>query len=220
MARAALTRVSIDRVAKTFGTTVALRAVSGTLRGGELTVIEGPNGSGKSTLLRILGTVLQPTAGQVLYEPVGDDLARVRAEVGWVSHESLTYGDLSGRANVELAAKLHGLDAAQAWRQVAERFELRAFADRPVRTLSRGQRQRIALARSLVHSPSLLLLDEPTTGLDRAGTERLLGALDERLAGGAIAVVVSHGLEALGERCRQRIVLRRGRVAQCERLPG
>lgn len=187
----AMERVSIRRLVKTFGPTVALRGVGIDLRPG-LTVIEGPNGSGKSTLLRIIGTVLRPTSGTVSYHPLGRDLERVRATTGWLSHEPAAYPDLSGRANVELAAELLGLVPDEAWRRSVERFDLGAFAERPLRTNSRGQRQRIALARALLHDPSLLLLDEPTAGLDPPSVELLREAVRRELDRDAIVVVVSH----------------------------
>ncbi len=201
---------------KTYGATVALRGVDVSLEHSKLTLIEGSNGSGKSTLLGILGTVIKPTSGTVMYEPLGDDLDEVRYEVGWLSHESLTYPDLSGRENIELAAKLVELPLDEVWARVSERFELGVFAQRPVRTYSRGQKQRVALARALVHEPSLVLLDEPTTGLDKAGVKRLLAVVDDEVSRGAVVVVVSHEPELFRERAGARWVLERGRVVQSE----
>jgi len=209
-----LTRIVGKGLIKTYGPTVALRGVDVTVRPGRLLVIEGANGSGKSTLLGILGTVVKPTSGRVVYEPLGDDPHDVRAEIGWLSHETMAYPDLSGRKNVELAARLVGLDVREAWARAASRFELGAFAERPVRTYSRGQRQRIALARALVHGPSLVLLDEPTTGLDKAGVSRLLAVVDEEVSRGAAVVVVSHEPELFATRVKDRLVLERGRVVQ------
>ena len=208
----------IDRIVgrglvKTYGSTVALRGVDVTLEAGRLTLIEGANGSGKSTLLGILGTVIRPTSGEVVYEPLGVDLSRVRATVGWLSHETLAYPDLTGRQNVELAAALHGLDIADAWSLAQERFELGTFASRPVRTCSRGQRQRVALARALVHEPSVVLLDEPTAGLDRGGVRRLLDVVEEEVARGALVAVVSHEPALFEQGARATIRLERGRVA-------
>lgn len=191
---------------------MALRGVDVTIDRAQLTLIEGANGSGKSTLLGILGTVVRPSAGTIVYEPLGDDLDDVRHEVGWLSHESLTYPDLSGRKNIELVASLVGIPLHDAWDRVAERFELGAFVSRPVRTYSRGQKQRVALARALVHGPSLILLDEPTTGLDKAGVKRLLSVVDDEVSRGAAVVVVSHEPELFRERAGARWVLERGRV--------
>ncbi|AUX26976.1 heme exporter protein A [Sorangium cellulosum] len=205
-------RVVARGVVKTYGTTAALRGVNATIEAGRLTLIEGANGSGKSTLLGILGTVVRPTSGTVVYEPLGEDAGQVRGAIGWLSHESLAYPDLTGRQNIELAASFHGLEATEAWRQAEERFELGSFALRPLRTCSRGQRQRIALARALVHEPSLVLLDEPTTGLDRSGVARLLTVVDAEVGRGAAVVVVSHEPEVFRSRAAARLTLERGRA--------
>jgi ABC-type multidrug transport system ATPase subunit len=213
-----ITRVIARELVKTYGATVALRGVSVSFSAGMLTLIEGANGSGKSTLLGIIGTVIRPSSGEVLYEPVGDDLRIVRGNLGWLSHETLAYPDLTGRQNIELAARAHGLDVGDAWRRVEERFELGAFARRPLRTCSRGQRQRVALARSLLHEPSVVLLDEPTTGLDKGGVERLLRIVEEEVRRGAVVAVVSHEPEVFRGRISARVVLERGRVALTEGL--
>lgn len=201
------------RLGKRYGVTTALRGVDVELRPGRLTRIEGANGSGKSTLLGLLGWSSAPSSGEVEYVTDGSTLsaAEARSSLGWVSHETLAYGDLSGRANVELASSLRGLDPVSAWNEVAARFELGSFAERPLRTNSRGQRQRVALARALVHRPSVILLDEPTTGLDGAGVARLVRVVTEEVERGAIVAVVTHEpavFEALGG---DRIVLERGR---------
>ncbi len=211
-AESALEVVRARKLVKTFGATAALRGVSFELLPGELTLIEGANGSGKTTLLRILGTMLRPTSGTVEYAPIGSDPDEVRRRIGWLSHEPLCYGDLTGRANIALAAELLGLDAGEAWGRVEARFELGRFAERPLRTTSRGQRQRIALARALVHEPSLILLDEPTTGLDRAGVARLLAILVEELARGAIVALVSHEPRTFEAMKPRRVELERGRL--------
>ncbi len=211
-APAAVTRIELDRVVKTFGSTAALRGVNGVITAGRLMLIEGANGSGKSTLLKILGTILKPTSGSVRYVPLGTERALVRAHIGWVSHEALAYADLSGRANVELAAAFHGIAAEVAWERAGERFELGRFAERPLRTNSRGQRQRVALARALVHQPGVVLLDEPTTGLDRAGVKRVVSIVSEEVTKGRLVVVVSHEPEIFEHLDPARIVLERGRL--------
>jgi heme exporter protein A len=206
-----LRRVVARKLVKSFGPIAALRGVDLELLTG-LTVIAGPNGSGKTTLLRILGCALRPTSGSVRYEPLGDDLARVRAAIGWLSHEPAAYPDLTGRANIELAAELLGLEPDRAWQRCVERFDLGRFAERPLRTNSRGQRQRIALARALVHDPSLVLLDEPTAGLDRSSVGHLKSAISELIERRAIVVVVSHDDELFSSFSSTYVNMERGRV--------
>jgi ABC-type multidrug transport system ATPase subunit len=214
-----ITRVVGRNLVKAYGSTVALRSVSVTFSAGQVCLVEGANGSGKSTLLGILGTVIRPTSGTVVYEPIGDDLMLVRGALGWVSHDTLAYPDLTGRKNVELAARLFGIDEREAWERASSRFELGSFALRPVRTYSRGQRQRLALARALLHEPSLVLLDEPTTGLDKGSVGRLLSVVAEEVARGAAVVVVSHEPELFREQGGARIVLERGRVVEAPISP-
>lgn len=203
-------RIELDSVSCLFGSTVALRAVTLRLARGALHLVMGANGSGKSTLLRVIGTALRPTSGHVRYWP-HEDVASVRREIGWLSHEGLGYADLSGRDNVRLAAALYGAGEG-AWEAACERFALGRFSTRPVRTNSRGQRQRVALARALVHRPSVLLLDEPTAGLDREGVRTLLGVLEEELSGETLVVLVSHEPEVFAHLRPRKVVLERGMV--------
>ncbi|HMJ12948.1 MAG TPA: ATP-binding cassette domain-containing protein, partial [Polyangiaceae bacterium] len=99
-------RIRVRAVTRLFGATPALRGVSASFSPGTITLLEGPNGAGKSTLLAIIGTVLSPSSGVVVYDPVGSERERVRAHIGWVAHESHCYRELTGRQNVELAARL------------------------------------------------------------------------------------------------------------------
>jgi heme exporter protein A len=205
--------IELANVTKTYGPVRALTGVSMRFADASVTVLRGPNGSGKSTLLSIVGTLARATSGRVNHGALGTTREQVRRTLGWVGHESLCYPDLTGRENIELAARLHRRDPRAAFEQAAARFDLGAFAGRQVRTYSRGQRQRVALARALVHSPRLLLLDEPTSGLDAAATERLTGVVRDEASGGAIVVVVTHDdvfASAVGGAV---IALDRGRVA-------
>ncbi len=184
--------ISLQSVTKTYGPVRALLGVSCTFAAGAITVLRGPNGSGKSTLLAVVGLMTKPTSGHIDHGELGSRRHEIRAALGWVGHESLCYPDLTGRQNVELAATLHGCDPRRAFATAADRFDLKVFADRPVRTYSRGQRQRIALARALVQSPRLLLLDEPTTGLDETAVARLVAVLREESVRGATIVISTH----------------------------
>jgi heme exporter protein A len=206
-------RIEVRGVTRSFGATLALRGIDVTFESGTISLLEGPNGAGKSTLLSIIGTVIRPGAGSVWYEPVGDDPDAVRRHLGWVAHESHCYRELGARANVLLAARLHGADTSEAWRKVADRFDIGHLADRPVGTLSRGQKQRVALARALAHDPTVLLLDEPWTGLDQKSTALLEQALVEERDRGALIIVVSHG-EGIAERIgARRVRIENGRIS-------
>jgi heme ABC exporter ATP-binding subunit CcmA len=204
--------VELRNVTKTYGPVRALVGVSCRFEAGRVTVVRGPNGSGKSTLLSVVATLTRPTSGVVDHGALGGGRAAVRRTLGWVGHESLCYPDLTGRENIELAARLHGRDAAQAYVRAVERFDLGAFGDRPFRTYSRGQRQRVALGRALVHEPRLLLLDEPTTGLDTQGAARLRAVVSEEARRGAVVVVVTHDDAFAGAMGGPVVTLDRGRI--------
>jgi heme ABC exporter ATP-binding subunit CcmA len=202
-------RIEVRGVTRRYGATLALRQVTASFHAGTLTFLEGPNGAGKSTLLAIIGTVLRPTSGSVWYEPLGEDQSQARRHIGWVAHESHCYRELTGRRNIELVAQIHGLgDASTRVDRVISRVGAEPFANRPVGTLSRGQRQRVALARALVHDPDVLLLDEPWTGLDVASVDKLEAVIREEVARGSLVIAVTHGAgtaERLGAR-RLRLV--------------
>ncbi|HWA76597.1 MAG TPA: ABC transporter ATP-binding protein [Polyangiaceae bacterium] len=205
-------RIEVRKVTRLFGATAALRGVDASFEAGTITLLEGPNGAGKSTLLSVIGTVLRPSSGEVRYEPLGTDHERVRAHLGWVAHDSHCYRELSVRENLDFAARVHGLDPDAAWGQIQSRVEIAHLAARKLGTLSRGQRQRIALARALLHSPSVLLLDEPWTGLDRRSAEQLESVLLAERVRGTLIIVVSHG-EGVAERLGARQVrIESGRV--------
>ena len=207
--------IDVRNVTKTYGPVRALVGVNWQVEEQSIGIVRGPNGSGKSTLLSILGTLARPTSGRVDHGALGRTHRDVRRSLGWLGHDSLCYPDLTGRENIELAARLYGCDAKTAFSRAALRFDLEGFANRPFRTYSRGQRQRVALARALVHAPRLLLLDEPTSGLDASSADRLAAVLGEEVEAGATIVVVTHDLgfgEALVALGAATLTLRRGRV--------
>jgi len=182
---------------RAYGAARALRGVDLRLAAGEALTVVGPNGAGKTTLLRVLAGLVRPSRGEVriLGRPLHRSDHDARRPIGFLPHQSLLYDDLTVQENVVFAARLFGVsDPAAAARRVLDELELSArAADRP-RSLSRGLLQRAALARALVHAPSVILLDEPFTALDTAGAERLRGLLQARRSAGAALVLVTHQL--------------------------
>lgn len=172
-----------------------LRDLSLQVPAGATLAVLGRNGAGKSTLLRILATLLRPHAGEVLV--FGEALPRrgfaVRARLGLLAHDPLLYRDLSGRENLGYHARLHGVGPERV-EELLEAVGMGRRADEPVRLLSRGLVQRLAVCRAVLHAPSLLLLDEPLANLDPAATE-LVGPLIGRDSG-ATRVLTSHDPQA------------------------
>lgn len=210
-------RVEARGLTKMYGATRALAGVDLDLRSGVVTVVEGPNGAGKSTLLGILTLQVRPTRGSLRFGEI-DAIASpdsLRKHIGVLSHASFCYPDLSGVENLVLAARLHGVaDPAARVKRLRDRFEIGGFGERALRTFSRGQVQRVALARALVNEPRLLLLDEPSTGLDAHATERLIEVVEAERARGALIALVTHDAalsRALGD---VHVVLTNGRVLE------
>jgi len=206
--------VRLAHISKSFGNVRAVVDVTLELEAGKVVVIEGPNGSGKSTLLGIVGTLIRPTSGTIDYGYLGRTRDDVRARLGWLGHDTLCYPDLTGRENIELAARLAGVDVDAAWKRSAERFSLGDFASRPMRTGSRGQRQRVALARALVHQPELVLLDEPSTGLDKTSVERVERVITEEAERGASVMMITHDATIARNLKALRYQMDRGRLSQ------
>ncbi|HSK02476.1 MAG TPA: ABC transporter ATP-binding protein [Kofleriaceae bacterium] len=219
--RAALTRVQIEKVGKRYGGERALASVSLELTARSMCALLGHNGAGKTTLLGVLSTLVRPSTGTVAYHAGGAAVAgeAVRREIGMLAHASLCYGELSARENLALFAGLYEVDGSPAAIDAAlDRVGLEPRArDRAARTYSRGMLQRLALARALLTRPSLVLLDEPFTGLDRGGALALGAELAQLRDGGAIVVVVTHDLEAIAGRTDHVAILRRGALVFEER---
>jgi len=187
--------ISLQDLGRDYGDRAALDGVEVELPPGETLAVLGPNGSGKTTLLRVLAGLLRPSRGRaaVLGCELPDEVWRLRGRVGYLAHEPLLYRDLSARENLRLAARLHGIERAEAADRVERLLEAVAMRERGadrVAELSAGMAQRVAACRAVLHEPELLLLDEPDAHLDSDG-RRLVGALAGR-DGGRTRVIVSH----------------------------
>ena len=190
--------ISLQDLGRDYGDRAALDGVEVELPPGETLAVLGPNGSGKTTLLRVLAGLLRPSRGRaaVLGCELPDEVWRLRGRVGYLAHEPLLYRDLSARENLRLAARLHGIDRADAADRVERLLEavaMRERGDDRIAELSAGMAQRIAACRAVLHEPELLLLDEPDVHLDADG-RRLVGSLIDR-DGGRTRVIVSHDRE-------------------------
>jgi ABC-2 type transport system ATP-binding protein len=197
-------------VTRRFGAAWALRGLNLTVPYGQVTALVGPNGAGKTTLLLILATLLRPDQGEVRVadrDPV-HDREGVRARMGWMPDAFGVYDQLTAREYLEFFARAYRIDRPGVDRRVTETLglaHLEEYADRPVHVLSRGQKQRLALGRALLHEPSVLLLDEPASGLDPRSRVELRDLL-RRLAGQGTAILVSSHILSELEEIADRVV--------------
>jgi heme exporter protein A len=213
----------VGELTRAFGSRLAVAGVTFSLAAGECLALFGPNGAGKTTLLRVLAGLLKPTSGAARISgitlPGG---AEARQRIGLISHHTMLYDALSPRENVSFAARLYGIRRPRARVDDAlQRMSMLERADTPVRSLSRGMQQRVSIARAMVHSPQIVLADEPYSGLDDSGARALTMLLRELLASGTAIILVTHNLLEGLSLATHAAVMQRGkfvRYDEAERL--
>jgi heme exporter protein A len=205
--------IELADVGRAYGERIALAGVTLAVEEGETLAVFGSNGAGKTTLLRILATLLRPHRGvaRVFGRELPKEGWAVRGQVGFLGHEPLLYRDLTARENLQFHARLHDVPLTRV-DELLDAVGLKLRADDPVHTYSRGMVQRTAVCRAVLHSPALLLLDEPLAGLD-PGAAGLVASL----IGGGTRVLISHDVEHGLAQADLVLGLKAGRVAFCER---
>ena len=185
----------VEGLSKRYGAATVLDGIDLEVGAGNVVAIRGVNGSGKSTLLRISATLTSPTSGQLAVNGIDalKNSAEARRHTGSVMHSPMLYSDLTVRENLALFAKLCLLESSdQRVEQVASRLQLEERMDDRVRRLSHGYRKRVAIARAIVHEPSLLVLDEPETGLDEASLRVLSEIIEDWLTSRRAVLNATH----------------------------
>ncbi len=209
--------VRVDRLAKSLGPNKVLRGISFEARRGEIFGLLGPNGAGKTTTLRIICTLLAPDAGSVAV--LGFDTraapAEVRRRVGVVTAEIGVYPRLSARENIAYFAELSGVLDGELDRKVdgvLERLDMGSFAKQRAESLSSGQKQKVAIARAIVHDPPVLMFDEPTSNLDVLASREIREFMVESKSRGKCVIFSTHVLHDAERLCDRVTIIHEGRV--------
>ncbi|MEW6188828.1 MAG: ABC transporter ATP-binding protein [Actinomycetota bacterium] len=207
--------IRVEGLSKIFGRRKVLQDINFELEKGEFLTIVGPNGAGKTTLIKILATLVLPSSGSASID--GFDLRRdsiaIRERMGLISHNPLLYGDLTAYENLLFYGRMFGIKDLEARiSQLLEKVELGHRKFDIVRTFSRGMQQRLSIARVLLHDPSILLLDEPHSGLDPHATEILDDLLEDLKREDRTFIMATHNLEKGLKHATSILILSEGRV--------
>lgn len=207
----------MERLCKRFGTLMAVDGLDLEVRQGELFGFLGPNGAGKTTTIRMLTGLLRPTAGRVLiggYD-VQREPVRAKALLGYVPDEPVLYEKLTGREFLTFMADLYRVDGSRRRERIPELLELFGLSERGddlIQSYSRGMRQKLAVAGALVHEPRVLILDEPTVGLDPRSARVLKDVLRALVARGVTVFMSTHVLEIAERMCTRVGIVDRGHL--------
>jgi sodium transport system ATP-binding protein len=209
--------IVVEALSKHYGELRAADEVSFTVEPGEIFGLLGPNGAGKTTTLRMLATLLRPSSGTAWidgHDVVAEPLA-ARTALGFITAQTALYHRLSPREFLGYMARLHGLGRSEIEPRVAEaidRFGIAPFADRACGALSTGQRQRVALARTSLHRPPALILDEPTAGLDVLGATAVVDFARASRHQGSALLLSTHDMAEAEYLCDRVAIIRHGRI--------
>ena len=207
-----MTLLEVRELTKSYDRRHALRGVTFGVDAGEVVAVVGANGAGKTTLLRLLAGLARPSHGTVRLDGHTRDVARRRL-IGYVAHDAMLYADLTAEENLCFYARLYDVaDAGLRASDLLRRVGLDGRGDERVRAYSHGMRQRLAIARALLHAPRLLLLDEPAAGLDDEGTALLEALIGAHAAEGGAALLATHDLTRAAAGAGRVLSLDRGRL--------
>ena len=204
-----------EDIRKTFGHFTALAGVTLNVERGEFLALFGRNGAGKTTFLKVAATLVHHTHGKLRVEGVdiSEEPEKARRQIGFLSHNTYLYRDLTPVENLRFFARLYGLkNPDQRIVSLLDRVGLQRRASDPVRGFSRGLHQRLGIARVVLHDPSLILLDEPYTGLDANAVEILNRMLDEASAAGKTIILTTHDLDQGLRGATRAAIIDRGKI--------
>jgi heme ABC exporter ATP-binding subunit CcmA len=204
--------IEAKNLSKKFGSHLAVSDVTLAIARGESFALLGPNGAGKTTIIRILSTLLKPTSGSVKIN--GFDLAKepekVKKSIGVVSHNSFLYDELTVKENLDFYTALYEAEASI--EDLLEKLEISSICDEYVGNLSSGMKQRLSIARAIIHEPEILLLDEPSVGLDVKSKQVFYEMVKELRSKGTTILLTTHLLEEAAQLCRTGVVMHKGSI--------
>jgi len=206
-------------VSRHFGRRTVLKGLDIRVSDGEIVALMGPNGAGKTTLLRVLATLIEPSSGSILLNGVDvhDDPVVARKVIGVVGHSTYTYDDMTALENLRFYWSMNGLpsrDFEEHGRKILQRVGLaHRMNDRAV-IFSKGMRQRLSIARAIIHSPRVLLLDEPFSSLDQKGVDILSQILTEERSNGCAIMIVTHDIQRIAALADRACLLLGGKIAK------
>jgi len=207
--------LQLDKVSKDFGRIIALRNISLNIKSGEFVSFLGRNGAGKTTLLNIISGISRPSSGSVKLFGVDPNDKSNKAKLAVISHEMFLYDNLTALENLEFYGRIYNIDNMdRRIKAVLDNVELTHRRFDLVGTFSRGMTQRLTIARALLHEPSLLLLDEPFTGLDQQAIGMLITLLKEQKQLGRTIILTTHDLHTAQELSERYIILEKHRIMQ------
>ena len=215
--------IEVKNLTKFFDNHPALDGIDLTVEPGKTLAIFGPNGAGKTTLIKILASIMKPSAGKVFINgfDIKHNAEDIRSQIGIVSHQTFLYSNLTAYENLLFYSRMYDVaDFKQRIYQVVSMVGMQLRMHDRISTLSRGMQQRLSIARCLIHKPSIILLDEPETGLDQQAISMLWGALKEDGVKKRTIVFTSHSLERGLNACDKLIILNKGKIAHLQPSKG
>lgn len=208
--------IAVRDLSRFFGNRRVLKDIDLDINRGETVVIFGPNGAGKTTLIKILATIMSPSSGHITVNGLDlkENALEIRRLIGIVTHQTFLYGNLTARENLEFYSRLYDIpDRRNRVEELVETVGMTHRLDHRVAIFSRGMQQRLSIARALLHRPSIMLLDEPETGLDQEANDMLWKALRSYEGGAPAIVLTTHSLERGLEQCHRLLILVDGQIA-------
>jgi sodium transport system ATP-binding protein len=211
------TALVVKNLTKTYGSSIAIKNVSFHAQAGEIFGLLGPNGAGKTTTIRTIATLLTPDSGQITVEGfnTATQAVKVRQNIGVLTTDIGLYDRFSGRENLTYFGKLYGLSKSQLQQRIMELsgiFEMGQYIDNKAGGYSTGMKQKLAIARAIIHDPHVMILDEPTTGLDVLAAQTVLNVIVQAKKNGKCVIFSTHNMLDADTYCDKVLIMHKGMI--------